>query len=210
MIQKVTAFIIRKKGKSPQLLLFEHPHAGIQIPAGTVEEGETPQEAILRELREETGLEQVSIINLLGNQKKNLPEDQKYIKKHTKVYSRPNLSGFDWATLRPGITVHLIRTAPGFSQIEFREYDQVPDARFETMVIKGWVPNETLADSSMRTFFLVGVEDIEKESWTHFADNHTFTFFWSWLDKLPQIIQPQDTWLQFLEKEYPQVSQRRQ
>jgi hypothetical protein len=27
--------------------LFEHPTAGIQIPAGTVEEGETPDEAVL-------------------------------------------------------------------------------------------------------------------------------------------------------------------
>jgi 8-oxo-dGTP pyrophosphatase MutT (NUDIX family) len=38
------------------ILCFEHPTAGFQIPKGTVEEGETPVQACLRELNEETGL----------------------------------------------------------------------------------------------------------------------------------------------------------
>jgi len=38
------------------ILCFEHPAAGFQIPKGTVEAGETPAEACLRELYEETGL----------------------------------------------------------------------------------------------------------------------------------------------------------
>jgi 8-oxo-dGTP pyrophosphatase MutT (NUDIX family) len=38
------------------LLCFAHPHAGNQIPKGTVQPGESPQAACLRELREESGL----------------------------------------------------------------------------------------------------------------------------------------------------------
>lgn len=38
------------------LLCFEHPSAGFQIPKGTVEANETPSDACLRELSEETGL----------------------------------------------------------------------------------------------------------------------------------------------------------
>lgn len=42
------------------MLLFthpDHPDAGIQVPAGTIEWGETPAEAALREAREETHLD---------------------------------------------------------------------------------------------------------------------------------------------------------
>ena len=34
--EKVTAFVIRTANHRAELLLFEHPYAGIQIPAGTV------------------------------------------------------------------------------------------------------------------------------------------------------------------------------
>ena len=42
-----------------RLLLFTHPEApeaGIQVPAGTIEPGEDPQDAVMREAKEETGL----------------------------------------------------------------------------------------------------------------------------------------------------------
>ena len=39
-----------------QLLVFDHPVAGTQIVKGTVEDGETLQEALVRELLEEPGL----------------------------------------------------------------------------------------------------------------------------------------------------------
>ena len=45
---------------SDNLLVFRHvdfPTAGIQIPGGTMEAGETPEIAVMREAREETGLQ---------------------------------------------------------------------------------------------------------------------------------------------------------
>lgn len=56
VVEKVTAFITRERTGVKELLLFKHPTAGIQIPAGTVEEGETPEKAVKREVYEETGL----------------------------------------------------------------------------------------------------------------------------------------------------------
>lgn len=52
-----------------RLLVFRHvdfPEAGIQVPAGTLEEGESPGEAVLREAREETGLDNLEVCALLG------------------------------------------------------------------------------------------------------------------------------------------------
>ena len=61
-IEKVAAFVTRDsesgETNSPELLVFRHgnPLAGIQVPAGTVEIGESPQDAVLREVAEEAGL----------------------------------------------------------------------------------------------------------------------------------------------------------
>ena len=47
-----------------RLLLFTQPgapDAGIQVPAGTIEPGESPRDAVMREAREETGLTRAQI-----------------------------------------------------------------------------------------------------------------------------------------------------
>ena len=53
------------------LLVFRHPdvpEAGIQVPAGTVEPDEYPQEAALREAREETRLSGLMLAGFLREQ----------------------------------------------------------------------------------------------------------------------------------------------
>ena len=198
IILKVTAFIIKNDGNAPEILLFKHPYAGVQIPAGTVNPGESTEDAVLREVREETGLKRISIVKYLGEHEEHLPEDQKIILKNTKVYARPDVSSFDWAHLRPGISVKIERRAKDFAQIIFQEYDQVPDSTYETMVIKGWVPEDVLTDTSRRYFYQVACKDRNEKRWTQSADNHTFTLFWVPLNNIPEIIPPQDSWLVFL------------
>lgn len=57
-VVKVWLYIVRLTGPQPELLVFEqlHANAGIQVPAGTVEAGETPEAAAARELFEESGV----------------------------------------------------------------------------------------------------------------------------------------------------------
>jgi 8-oxo-dGTP pyrophosphatase MutT (NUDIX family) len=40
-----------------EVLAFAHPRAGLQLVKGTIEAGESPEQAALRELREEAGLD---------------------------------------------------------------------------------------------------------------------------------------------------------
>lgn len=67
---RVGAFIIRKNAKGLyELLLFEHPdceEAPIQIPGGGVELGESIETALHREIHEESGLTNLTIVRKLG------------------------------------------------------------------------------------------------------------------------------------------------
>lgn len=65
-LEKVAAFITHGDGAARRLLVFEHPNGGIQVPAGSVEPGEDPADAVLREVREESGLAAVRIVRALG------------------------------------------------------------------------------------------------------------------------------------------------
>ncbi|WP_054706544.1 NUDIX domain-containing protein [Bacillus sp. JCM 19041] len=58
MTQKAYGYITRMNQGEKQLLVFQHSvkEAGIQIPKGTVETGESAYEAVIREMEEETGL----------------------------------------------------------------------------------------------------------------------------------------------------------
>jgi 8-oxo-dGTP pyrophosphatase MutT (NUDIX family) len=65
VVHKVVAYITCQD----HLLVFAHrdnPEAGIQVPGGTIAQGESPDSAVLREAFEETGLSQLRIESFLG------------------------------------------------------------------------------------------------------------------------------------------------
>ena len=68
--QKVQCYITREHGGETQVLVFEHldhPTAGIQVPAGSIEPGETPEKAALREAYEESGIRELRTQRYLGS-----------------------------------------------------------------------------------------------------------------------------------------------
>ena len=64
VVEKVVAYVTRDK----YLLVFRHVDfdAGIQAPAGTLEPGESPDDGVLREAQEETGLDGLAVRRFLG------------------------------------------------------------------------------------------------------------------------------------------------
>lgn len=68
VVEKAYGYITREYEGHLQVLVFEQntEGAGIQIPKGTIEEHETPLEAIVREMFEETGLTDLVVHNLIA------------------------------------------------------------------------------------------------------------------------------------------------
>ena len=67
MHQKVFVYIVHCRGNRHQLLAFEsHDEPGFEVPKGSVEAGESLEEAACREVREESGLEITGEIRRLG------------------------------------------------------------------------------------------------------------------------------------------------
>jgi 8-oxo-dGTP pyrophosphatase MutT (NUDIX family) len=194
----VTAFVLRETGSQPELLLIQHPYAGIQIPAGTVEEGEAPQAAALREVAEETGLRSVRLVRDLGRLENELGPGECAVYQTTTVYARPDPGSFDWARLPRGATADILRTEGDWTQISYVEWDRYPDPQYVSMQITGWALNEHLAMVKQRRFFLLELAAPAPERWEQYADQHTFTLFWAPLAALPPIVEPQERWLRFL------------
>jgi 8-oxo-dGTP diphosphatase len=66
---RVVAYVTRERDGRRELLVFDHrdhPDAGTQVPAGRLEAGEDLVPGLLRELREEAGLDDVRVVRALG------------------------------------------------------------------------------------------------------------------------------------------------
>ncbi|MCE4044228.1 NUDIX domain-containing protein [Lysinibacillus fusiformis] len=75
VVEKAFGYITRERGEQIQVLVFEQNTvgAGIQVPKGTIEEGETPLEAVKREMLEETGLTTLVVQGLIAQDYFNHP-----------------------------------------------------------------------------------------------------------------------------------------
>lgn len=103
----------------------DYPEAGIQVPAGSEEDGDDPDDAVLREAAEETGLDGLRIEAYLGEQYRDMsdfgrpeiayrrfyqltfpgtpPETWRHGERHPSEGDGPSSFDFFWAELPDGV-----------------------------------------------------------------------------------------------------------
>lgn len=199
-VKKVTAFVTRERSGAKELLVFKHPSAGIQIPAGTVEDGECLETGVMREVYEETGLKLVKIEKFLGYVENELGENESVVSKTTQVYIKPRLnSTVCKEELARGLTVNYDSTHNGFTHISYLEYDRTPNPTCIRYEIAGWVPSRNLSPQKARHFFQLTTLEETADGWDVKSDrDHIFKVYWTPLSPKPRIVPPQDKWLDFV------------
>lgn len=200
MLEKVTAFILRHTpdGRT-QIAVLRHPHAGLQIPAGTLEPGETPEQAVRREAAEETGLSTFDTVAQVGVEDTRLADPARVVLTDTAVYTRPDVTSGVRAQLKRGLWLQITgRHTAGWAQIYWEETDRYPDPQYVTASVMGWVPDRVVCADVRRYYFRLAFTGQAPARWHTFSDDHRFEIFWATLSADLDIIDSQQPWLRFL------------
>src|SRR5690606_18486192 len=124
----------------------------IQLPAGTMEPGETPLAAARREASEETGLGGLQLVAELGAAEDNLGPDAGAMTVTSALYTRPDASSPTWASVRYGLRVQVLDEVDDWLQIEYQEVNY-EDADKPWYLLRGWVPAQVVAAQQIRHYF---------------------------------------------------------
>ncbi len=192
-IEKVVAIVTRGRGEDRELLVFRHPTSGVQLPAGTVETGEAVEAALLREIREETGLSPARIMALLTILEYSLPESDAAVLRTVPLREGP---GHDaeptGVSARRGMVFQVAGQEKGFARLACGEAGMSGPAW-------AWIPADALTRRLRRHLYHVEPATETPENWTvrqAEADlNLDFHLYWVPLAGEPGLVPPQDGWL---------------
>ncbi len=202
-LDKVTAFITRETTVGRELLVFQHPTAGIQLPAGTVEVGEAVEDAVFREVEEETGLTDVYMVKHLCSISQPLEPEEKLLLTDTVLQSSPGDDGtlYKSVTLRRGVVVRVIGEEDTYDRVVFPEYQMHSGELIQVSARTGWVARRHLTDDVQRHMFHLHTSAPTPHHWTQEADSHQFSLFWVSLSQDPDLIPVQDTWYRLVREQ---------
>ncbi len=98
-LRKDIAYMVREREGKRQLLVFTHrdfPGAGLQVPAGTVEEGEGIEEGLRREVTEETGLRGFEVVREVATYEWIHPISGNLHERHVFLLNAPPVTPDNW------------------------------------------------------------------------------------------------------------------
>lgn len=85
MVVKVLAYITRGEEQNREVLVFRHrdfPDAGVQIIGGTVDANEDLEAALLREIEEESGLQNLEVVREVARTERFSPVHHEWQERH--------------------------------------------------------------------------------------------------------------------------------
>jgi 8-oxo-dGTP pyrophosphatase MutT (NUDIX family) len=208
-LDKVTVFITRGPAHAREVLVFRHPVGGVQLPAGTVEEGEPAETAALREAWEETGVAALSVVAHLATQQTplRLAGDRAVLRRIALRQSpepdAPEIESPSWFLgLRRGLFVHQSGEAPGgWAKVVYEEFDGPSHlAAAPSRMVEGWVPMDAITSSVVRHFFHLASTEATRDTWIQSAEEWEFQFEPFWVPLTPggevqDLIPSQAVWL---------------
>jgi 8-oxo-dGTP pyrophosphatase MutT (NUDIX family) len=193
--RKVTAFVTRGAGEAAELLVFWHTASGIQVPAGTVEEGESFEEAACREALEETALADLRLLRRLGVRSYDLPEGVVALRQAEFLRTRPgpDAPATAWA-IRTG---RIVDREAGFARLVYEETDLISGDGLVFARFEGWVPESSLLYRQEREFYHFHADRPAPERWEVIENGvHEFHLYWVPLVPKPALlIGDQQAWL---------------
>jgi 8-oxo-dGTP pyrophosphatase MutT (NUDIX family) len=196
MFEKVTAFVTRAARGRIELLVFDHPIAGTQLPAGSVEVSESPDSAAQREVAEETGLTATRIVAKLATAEMRLPANQRIVMTTEQLVREPRHDAASaGVSIRRGLTVRAESTSSDFTFIVGETFDlnRVPPQLVDR--VEGWIASRALGSTIIRHHYHLVLDKPAEDSWRIESDGHVFRPHWVPLLPAPKLVKGQDAWL---------------
>jgi 8-oxo-dGTP pyrophosphatase MutT (NUDIX family) len=183
-----------------ELLVFQHPSAGLQLPAGTVEDGEEPAVAVVREVVEETGILDAEIVRLLDIEVTLLPNHQRAVRNPSRLLAEPRS---DAATVemvgRSGFLLDVGELDGLFRQVTHRDYEFVEGVFVPVRSVDGWMLDEELARRIVRHHYELRTPSPTQDRWAHSAEGEfDCELYWTEIREDIGLVASNQAWLRFV------------